>query len=110
LRGFEEIQQHPWCRKIDWNAVYQKRVRPPFKLSTSTSNFDPEYTSIPLETHDFDEEADYVDPVYGDFFYEKSEGFVNELLPANFGGYDPTNDFRIAAETVPELAVTRSLD
>ena len=40
--GFEEIKNHPWCAKINWEYVLHKRMAPPFKPSLYTSNIDPE--------------------------------------------------------------------
>ena len=46
--GIKEIKDHPFCRDIDWNAVIEKRVMPPIKPSLRYSNFDPDYTSMPV--------------------------------------------------------------
>lgn len=52
-RGTEEVKQHPWCTKIDWNKLYQKKIIPPFRPNLKTSNFDPLYTSMKLEEDQF---------------------------------------------------------
>lgn len=46
--GIKEIKDHPFCRDIDWNAIIEKRVLPPIKPSLRYSNFDPDYTSMPV--------------------------------------------------------------
>jgi len=38
-----KIKRHPWCADIDWEAVQQRRCRPPHLPSIFKSNFDPEY-------------------------------------------------------------------
>ena len=50
--GIEEIKQHEWCRDIEWDLVLQKKIVPPWKPRLDQSNFDPEYTQLPLN---FDE-------------------------------------------------------
>lgn len=42
--GAEDIKQHPWFKGVDWTAMFQRRVRPPFvpafRAPNDTSNFD----------------------------------------------------------------------
>ncbi|CAG8507996.1 10205_t:CDS:2 [Diversispora eburnea] len=44
----EEIKNHPFFANVDWDALYRKRVSPPFKPNVSseddTSCFDPAFT------------------------------------------------------------------
>lgn len=54
-RGLDEIKEHPFCKDIDWVATLEKRIIPPIKPSLRYSNFDPEYTSMPVRfTYDVD--------------------------------------------------------
>ncbi|KAG5354695.1 Serine/threonine-protein kinase SCH9 [Yarrowia sp. B02] len=43
-----ELRRHPFFHDIDWDALVQKKIPPPFKphvaSETDTSNFDPEFT------------------------------------------------------------------
>ena len=39
----QKIKDHPWCSDIDWDAIYNKKIRPPHIPSVVDSNFDPEY-------------------------------------------------------------------
>nr|XP_043886898.1 ribosomal protein S6 kinase alpha-2 isoform X2 [Solea senegalensis] len=47
--GIEEIKRHRFFASIDWNKLYKKEVRPPFKPTVGrpedTFHFDPEFTS-----------------------------------------------------------------
>uniref|UniRef100_A0AAQ6AGQ9 Ribosomal protein S6 kinase n=1 Tax=Amphiprion ocellaris TaxID=80972 RepID=A0AAQ6AGQ9_AMPOC len=47
--GVEEIKRHRFFASIDWNKLYKKEVRPPFKPTVGrpedTFHFDPEFTS-----------------------------------------------------------------
>jgi serum/glucocorticoid-regulated kinase 2 len=51
--GFKQIQDikdHPWCSDIDWKKVETKSWRmPPIRPDIMKSNFDPEYTSLPID-------------------------------------------------------------
>lgn len=35
--GFEDIKSHPWFKGIDWDALYNKQVVPPFEPDVSVS-------------------------------------------------------------------------
>ena len=80
-KGIEEVKVHPWCTDIDWEKYLQKEIKPPFKPNLSSSNFDPEYTSIPLdEENDIDlsmvsleSNAIIHDDKYNEFSYIKNE-------------------------------------
>ncbi|KAF1505122.1 KS6A2 kinase, partial [Pelecanoides urinatrix] len=47
--GVEEIKRHPFFVTIDWNKLYRKEIKPPFKPAVGrpedTFHFDPEFTS-----------------------------------------------------------------
>ncbi|KAM6186481.1 ribosomal protein S6 kinase alpha-2 isoform 3-T3 [Rhynchocyon petersi] len=49
LDGVEEIKRHPFFMTIDWNKLYRKEIKPPFKPAVGrpedTFHFDPEFTS-----------------------------------------------------------------
>ncbi|NWU99146.1 KS6A2 kinase, partial [Upupa epops] len=47
--GVEEIKRHPFFVTIDWNKLYRREIKPPFKPAVGrpedTFHFDPEFTS-----------------------------------------------------------------
>ncbi|KAM5325152.1 ribosomal protein S6 kinase alpha-2 isoform 5-T5 [Glossophaga mutica] len=47
--GVEEIKRHPFFVTIDWNELYRKEIKPPFKPAVGrpedTFHFDPEFTT-----------------------------------------------------------------
>ncbi|KAM7135269.1 ribosomal protein S6 kinase alpha-2 isoform 1-T1 [Molossus nigricans] len=47
--GVEETKRHPFFSTIDWNKLYRKEVKPPFKPAVGrpedTFHFDPEFTA-----------------------------------------------------------------
>lgn len=52
------MKLHPFFADIDWSALADKKVPPPFKPNvqrvTDTDNFDVEFTSMPLHSHEAD--------------------------------------------------------
>ena len=46
--GIQEIKDHPFCMDINWEDVANKKLIPPIKPSQKYSNFDPEYTNLPV--------------------------------------------------------------
>lgn len=51
-RGVEEIKEHEWLSDIDWEMIRSKKIDPAWRPRLDQSNFDPEYTQLPLN---FDE-------------------------------------------------------
>ncbi len=54
--GFE-VKAHPFFASIDWDALYNRRVKPPFEPcrnlgETETANFEKEFTVMPLHSVD----------------------------------------------------------
>lgn len=49
-----EIKNHPWFSNISWDRFKLKKTSPAWIPDMNQSNFDPEFTSLPL---DFDEDA-----------------------------------------------------
>ncbi|KAL5478719.1 SCH9_1 [Sanghuangporus weigelae] len=51
-RDTEELKEHPFFKSIDWEALAEERVTPPFIPSAesdeSTENFDPTFTNVRL--------------------------------------------------------------
>ncbi|XP_046885897.1 ribosomal protein S6 kinase alpha-2 isoform X2 [Hypomesus transpacificus] len=47
--GVEEIKRHDFFRPVDWNKLYRREIKPPFKPAVGrpedTFHFDPEFTS-----------------------------------------------------------------
>jgi hypothetical protein len=54
----DDIRAHPFCQGIDWGKVLRRECDPPIKVEYMRSNFDPEYTSMPItlrpEVEDYD--------------------------------------------------------
>lgn len=52
LDGVEQVKSHPFFSSIDWNALYQRRVPPPWKPlevgSADVSHFDAEFVNEPV--------------------------------------------------------------
>lgn len=53
-RDISLIKSHPWCRDIQWDRLISKQAPPPWLPNLETSNFDPEYTTLPLDFSELD--------------------------------------------------------
>jgi serine/threonine protein kinase len=66
-----DIKDHPWCATIHWKKTIKKKVPPPIQPSFTSSNFDQEFTNIPINSEIFFEEClkpDHFD-VFSEFDY-----------------------------------------
>lgn len=52
--GSVEIKSHPWCLQIPWERLMLKAKSPPFTPNLRQSNFDSEYTSLPIVESEYD--------------------------------------------------------
>mmetsp|Transcript_32544 Transcript_32544/g.56285 ORF Transcript_32544/g.56285 Transcript_32544/m.56285 type:complete len:286 (+) Transcript_32544:365-1222(+) len=66
-RGLAEVKEHPWCAKIKWEKLLQKKILPPFRPNLKVSNFDSEYTSIHIKER---QELGQIDPAFDGFNYD----------------------------------------
>ena len=51
-----DIKDHPWCASVHWGKILKKKVVPPFVPNYRNSNFDPEFTGIPVDLQMFAQE------------------------------------------------------
>lgn len=49
FESIDEIKKHPWCADVDWSSLIDKKQTPPWLPNIEKSNFDPEYTTLPLD-------------------------------------------------------------
>ena len=53
--GVDEIKNHPWFDKVNWNALVTKSIKSPFvpilSSDSDISNFDEEFTSCSVESY-----------------------------------------------------------
>ena len=74
-RGMSEIKSHSWCSSLSWDRFLTKSIDPPFPPQLRASNFDSEYTTLPVEWPECDvTQADY-DLVMGEAGGEHFAGF-----------------------------------
>jgi serum/glucocorticoid-regulated kinase 2 len=57
--SISKIKTHPWCRDIDWASMLEKKIEPPWLPDITKSNFDPEYTSLPVDFKDLNSSPEY---------------------------------------------------
>ncbi|KAI9220893.1 kinase-like domain-containing protein [Blastocladiella britannica] len=87
--GAAEIKAHPFFATIDWKALNEKRLVPPFKPSVAnaydTSNFDEEFTrELPMDS-------------------VANESILSQTAQGQFAGftYIPGSDLQAASGAVP---------
>lgn len=68
FEGAVEVKKHPWLADVNWEEYYHKQVIPPYRPNLRVSNFDPEYTSEPVDHTEFSVENCKFGP--DDPFYE----------------------------------------
>lgn len=56
-----DIRKHPFCQGIDFDLLSRRQHEPPLKVDYTRSNFDSEYTSLPITICAEDEDYDYFD-------------------------------------------------
>jgi len=51
-RDAAELKEHPFFKNVDWEALFARKVSPPFKpiveSDESVANFDPEFTEVDI--------------------------------------------------------------
>ena len=52
FQSIEEIKQHEWFDGVNWDAYVNKTIEPAWKPNLHQSNFDPEYTNMPIDFAD----------------------------------------------------------
>ena len=77
----KEIKAHPWFKNVNWEAFLKKEVKAPYvpilKNELDLSNFDPEFTEIPIES--FGENIFDQGQSYTGWSYNASESFKTSL-------------------------------
>ena len=82
--GMYEIKNHAFCKGINWEMLYNKRVKPPLRPHLRNSNFDPEYRSLQVD-------KDYFSvPEYDDRHFEGFEYSYEDQGQDRFQNY-PSN-------------------
>lgn len=71
----EEVRAHPWFEGIDWEAVHQRRVPPPFKPNVESGAdvkyFDKEFLDMPVVNSEVPDVAGGIDANFEGFTYTK---------------------------------------
>ena len=78
VSGISEVQAHPWCSNVPWDRILSKTKSPPFTPNLHQSNFDREYTSLPL---DFPEYETPVLEFRGSFTQMTEDPFLEFIYP-----------------------------
>ena len=91
--GVEQIKAHPWLRDVDWDLVLSKSMQPPIIPSKKWSNFDKEYTELPVE---FPESEDA-------YSLSENDQFLGFEYPSNF-----ETSFAVSINKLPRVKNLRN--
>lgn len=81
--GGQEVRSHPFFASIDWNALYNRRIPPPFepcrhsKDELETINFEKEFTNMPLFSVDEQNASADAKSLQGEFGNGSDSTFLN---------------------------------
>ena len=74
----EAIKSHPFFKSMDWTAIYERRIDPPFKpllrSEDDFSMFDTEFTSRPPFDSPLGSVSDSVTEMFVGFSYNGQQG------------------------------------
>ncbi len=81
--GVKMIKNHPFFSSIDWDAILEKKIKPPFtpkiKSEFDTRYIDPEFTSCtPKDSVNVGDSLDNSENPYTDFSYDPSKENVKD--------------------------------
>ena len=80
FQSIKEIKQHKWFEDVKWEDYLMKLVEPEWKPNLTESNFDPEYTTMPIDFTDFNNANN--DPRRGGEFW--LENIYSLSIESNF--------------------------
>ena len=85
-----EVKAHQWYQSVDWAAIRQKRVIPPFvprlKSNTDVKYFDREFVELPAVNSEISESNFMGIGAHGQQAYEDT--YVDRTIPGNeFTGF-----------------------
>jgi len=88
VKGEDEIKSHPFFKTIDWTAIEQKKIKPPFvpkiKSEIDTRYIDTEFTNAtPTDSYNQEDALSNSQNPYGDFSYENDQLRKNEEKEVN---------------------------
>lgn len=77
INGLNDIKFHPFFKNLDWDAIYKKKIKPPFipKISNDfdTKYIDTEFTNCtPTDSYTGGDSLDNSDNPYQDFSFNES--------------------------------------
>ena len=71
--GAYDIKIHPWFKGVSWTKVKDKKAIPPYRPNFRHSNFDEEYTLLPINFQDFEQSRISNISEFSDFEYNLTD-------------------------------------
>jgi hypothetical protein len=86
--GLNNIKAHPFFQSIDWEAIYNKKIKPPFipkiKSEIDTRYIDSEFTNCtPTDSYNPGDSLDNSDNPYKDFSYNTDQLKKDQMNDVN---------------------------
>jgi hypothetical protein len=68
---------------MNWRNLHSKKISPPFRPNINLSNFDPEYTELPIDPTDYLPDDPYTEnhQAFNDFYIRNEHGSHNAETP-----------------------------
>lgn len=84
--GGNEVKAHPFFSSVDWALLYARKITPPFdpcrnSTEEQSSNFEKEFTSMPLNSVDGNENSPLArfDTSFVNFTYEEESHMESHM-------------------------------
>jgi hypothetical protein len=76
--GLKDIKAHPFFKSIDWEAIYNKKIKPPFipkiKSDVDTRYIDSEFTNCtPTDSYNPGDSLDNNENPYKNFSFDRDQ-------------------------------------
>jgi serum/glucocorticoid-regulated kinase 2 len=72
-KGAAEVKEHPWFEKVNFEALFNKKIKAPcapiLKSSSDTANFGVEFTSCPVHSYEESPAGTIENDKFKDFSY-----------------------------------------
>ncbi|CAG9326813.1 unnamed protein product [Blepharisma stoltei] len=106
--GFDDVKEHPWCSKIQWDKLLNKKKLPPFLPSVRASNFDEEYTCLPINPDFLEKIPNADDEIFQAFCYSRLAEEEEEKSLGKYELFDTSSASTVASKSVSPISASQS--
>eukprot|EP00903_Cladosiphon_okamuranus_P014231 g13220.t1 len=110
LDDAQEVQRHPFFAPLDWDRIMRREVAPPWEPtlmgSLDSSQFDREFTSMPIfspdqRDHKLGHSVTSNDDTFEGFTFVDSSSHLQQQQPLSVGGRTPATSTTISSAASP---------